>query len=146
MTRFAIDSSCMIAAVCSWHEHHKASLAAIERRFARGHKLAVAAHAILESYAVLTRLPAPNRLAPVDAWTAIKANFVDQAIVVSLDGEGLVRMIDGLVAAGTSGGRSYDALIAACAARAKAAELLTLNPRHFDPPPDGVLVVDPAAT
>src|SRR3989304_5930435 len=60
---FAVDTSCMVAAVCSWHEHHDGAAAAIEDRLDAGERLAVPAHAPAESYAVLTRLPAPPRLA-----------------------------------------------------------------------------------
>ena len=65
---YALDTSCMIAAVCGWHEQHRSAAAEIERRFDGGEHLSVAAHALSEAYAVLTRLPAPHRLAPTDAW------------------------------------------------------------------------------
>jgi predicted nucleic acid-binding protein len=142
---FALDSSCMVAAVCAWHEHHEAARAGVEARLGRGDTLAVAAHAVAEAYAVLTRLPAPHRLAPADAWTLVRANFVESARVVTLDAEGYRGMLGGLAAAGIGGGRTYDALIAACASQARVGLLLTLNPRHFDPPPPGVRIVDPRA-
>ena len=58
----------------------------IERRLDRGERMAIAAHALVETYAVLTRLPAPHRLAPADAWALVKANFVKRAAVVALTG------------------------------------------------------------
>src|SRR6266508_3274050 len=87
MAAFALDTSCMVAAVCTWHERHLAAVGAIERRLERGGRLAIAAHALVETYAVLTRLPAPHRLAPADAWALVKANFVDSATVVALSGQ-----------------------------------------------------------
>ncbi len=54
---FALDTSCMIAAVCGWHEAHRRAAAAVERRLADGEQMAVAVHALSEAYAVLTRLP-----------------------------------------------------------------------------------------
>ena len=134
----------MVAAVCSWHEHHRAAVASIERRFERGDRLAVAAHALVETYAVLTRLPAPHRLAPADAWTLIEANFVDQAEVIALTSGDLVAMLRGLAKGGIGGGRTYDAVIAGSAVQARADVLLTFNARHFDPPPQGVTVLEPA--
>ncbi len=142
---FTIDTSCMIAAVCGWHERHPEAAAEIEGRLTRGERLAVAAHAIVEAYAVLTRLPAPHRLAPADAWTLVRTNFVDHATVVSLTGAAYVALMGQLAAAGVCGGRCYDAVIAACAERAGAEALLTFNPRHFAPPPRGVGVVEPPA-
>jgi predicted nucleic acid-binding protein len=134
----------MVAAVCSWHERHRAAAAEIERRLERGEQLAVAAHALVETYAVLTRLPAPHRLAPADAWALVNANFVESASVVALSGQAHVTLLRRLATQGIAGGRSYDAVIAACARQAKVDALLTFNPRHFDPPPDGVSVVEPA--
>ena len=143
MARFALDTSCMVAAVCTWHERHLSAVAEIERRLARGGRLAVAAHALVEAYAVLTRLPAPNRLGPADAWALVKGNFVDGASVVALSGQAHIALLRGLAGDGISGGRSYDAVIAACARQAKVEALLTFNPRHFEPPPEGVAVIEP---
>lgn len=136
----AVDSSCMVAAVCSWHERHDAAAAEIGRRIGDG--LIVPAHALVEAYAVLTRLPAPHRLAPHDAWTLIKANFVDRATVIALDPAEHAAVLARLAAAGIGGGRTYDKLIAAAARKGGASILVTLNPRHFEAT-DGVDAVDP---
>lgn len=141
MTAFSLDSNCMIAAVCGWHEHHGAAAAAIEERLDRGDRLVVGAHALVEAYAVLTRLPSPHRLAPADAWALVKTNFVVDATLATLPATTHVALLDTLAHAGLGGGRSYDALIAATAAHARVDELLTFNPRHFDPAPDGVTVI-----
>ena len=122
----------MIAAVCGWHEHHAAAAAAIERRLNRGDRLVIAAHALVEAYAVLTRLPSPHRLAPADAWTLVESNFVQHATLTTLPGAAHVALLTRLAAAGRGGGRTYDALIAETAAHGKADELLTFNRRHFD--------------
>jgi predicted nucleic acid-binding protein len=142
-TTFTIDTSCMVAAVCAWHERHAAAAAEIEARFDRGERLTIAAHALVEAYAVLTRLPPPHRLSPADGWRLVKTNFVEHATIVGLTGRAHVRLIDRLAASAMAGGRSYDAVIAACAEKARVAALLTFNPRHFDPPPKGVTVVEP---
>ena len=106
--------------------------------------MAIAAHAIAETYAVLTRLPASHRLAPADAWTLVRTNFVDNAALVTLDGPAHVTVLAQLAGAGIGGGRTYDGLIAACAGASHARALLTFNSRHFDPPPDAVTIVEPA--
>jgi predicted nucleic acid-binding protein len=141
---FAIDSSCMIAAVCSWHEHHEVVAAAIEDCFERGEQLSIAGHALAEAYAVLTRLPSPYRLAPADAWALIEGNFVKAGNVIGLTGGQYKALLRTLVKTAIAGGRTYDAIIAEGARRAGARTLLTLNPRHFDPPPSGVAIVVPA--
>ena len=40
---FALDTSCMIAAVCAWHEKHAAAAREIERRLGQGERLAISA-------------------------------------------------------------------------------------------------------
>ena len=143
MKRFALDTSCMVAAVCSWHERHAEAARAIEQRLARREQLTVAAHALVETYAVLTRLPAPHRLAASDAWTLIRANFVERSAVVALESDAHVSLLGRLAASNVAGGRSYDALIAECARHGKAGAILTFNPRHFLPAPEGVVVEEP---
>jgi predicted nucleic acid-binding protein len=133
----------MVAAVCSWHERHAAVAAEIEQRLDARGRLAIPAHALVEAYAVLTRLPAPHRVAPADAWALLTANFVEPAEVVALEGQAHAVLLARLAAAGTGGGRTYDALIAEQAATAGADVLLTLNPRHFEPPPRSVTVIEP---
>lgn len=133
----------MIAAVCSWHERHARVLASIERRLDRGARLVVAAHALLETYAVLTRLPPPHRLAPADAWALVNANFVEPAQVVAAESEAYISLLSNLADAGVAGGRSYDALIAATLSDLQL-EFLTLNPRHFDRIHAGLSIVDAA--
>ena len=140
---FAADTSCVVAAVCAWHEHHAAAADEIEERLTRGERLVVAAHVLVEAYAVLTRLPPPHRLAPSDAWTLIRANFVEQAAIAALTGPEYVAVIGRLAAANIRGGKTYDAVIGASAEKAGAAVLLTFNPRHYEPAPKGFLVVVP---
>jgi predicted nucleic acid-binding protein len=63
---------------------------------------------------------------------------------VTLDGAAHVAVLEDLAGEGIGGGRTYDALIAACASASHAKALLTFNRRHFDPPPSGVMIVDPS--
>jgi predicted nucleic acid-binding protein len=143
---FALDTSCVVAAVCSWHEQHAVVADEIERRLDLGERMIVAAHVLVESYAVLTRLPPPHRLSPNDAWTLIRENFVRDATLASLSAAEHVRFLDRAARTGIRGGRTYDALIAECVSRSEAPTLLTLNPRHFDPVAGKMIIVDAAST
>lgn len=133
----------MVAAVCSWHERHAAVAAEVERQLDAQGRLAIPAHALVEAYAVLTRLPAPHRVAPADAWALLSANFVEPAHVVALEGPAHGALLARLAAARIGGGRTYDALIGEQAAVAEADVLLTLNPRHFEPPPGDITIIEP---
>lgn len=128
---FFVDTSCMVAAVCGWHQHHGEAAAEIERRLRARERLATAAHALAEAYAVLTRFPAPHRLSPADALALLEGNFMDGARVVALTANGYRSLLRRAGSEGISGGRTYDAIIAECALRANAAVLLTFNAGHF---------------
>jgi predicted nucleic acid-binding protein len=121
----------MIAAVCIWHENHASAAAAISTRIERGDRLIVACHALLEMYAVLTRLPAPHRLSSKDAVMLIRANFMAGATAVSLTSAEYRKLILQAPAKGFAGGRAYDALIVECARKAKVSTILTFNARDF---------------
>jgi predicted nucleic acid-binding protein len=143
--RFSADSSCLIAAVCAWHEHHEAAAEALESRRRAGQLLVLAAHALGEIYAVLTRLPAPHRLSPADAGEIIEQSFASGTTLVTLPGTAYAALVRRLAREGSGGGRIYDAIIAESARRGRATTLLTFNPRHFDPPPAGVAIAVPGA-
>lgn len=131
MPGFLPDTSCIVALVCAWHEHHGRARKEVERRLERGERMIAAAPALVEAYAVLTRLPPPHRLAPNDALTLLEANFLRQTRIVALDARSYRTLLRHAPAAGTVGGGIYDSVIAACGLRAKAAALLTFNEKHF---------------
>lgn len=133
MPAFLPDTSVMIAAVCSWHEHHAPAIAEIENRLANGERMVLAAHALIEAYSVLTRLPPPNRIAPAEAHAVLSASFIGRRRVIGLEASATAALLSSLAHDGVAGGRTYDALIAACARAGKISTLLTLNGAHFEP-------------
>lgn len=137
----ALDTSCLVALVCGWHEHHAATLAAVDQRLDTGFQLALAAPALLETYCVLTRLPAPHRLSPIDALQLLRDNFQEQARTVVLGAEDYWALLRSGPDGGIYGGRTYDAVIAACARKARVQEILTLNLRHFESFADSSLLI-----
>jgi predicted nucleic acid-binding protein len=141
--RVLLDSSCLVAAAVPQHEHHAATVADLARRRAAGDTFVMAAHAVLEAYAVLTRLPPPHRLAPGDALAVLDRNW-GKSETFALTGAESWRVVRRQAASGSGGGRVYDGHIAACAQKAKAAEILTWNVRHFQGAA-GVRSVAPAA-
>lgn len=139
--RFALDTSCLVALVCAWHEHHAPTLAAVEQRLDAGKSLALAAPALVETYAVLTRLPAPHRLSPADALVLLAENFERRWQAVALSADEVWALLHAAPASKLYGGRTYDAVIAACARKANAHELLTLNLKHFETLGDSSLLI-----
>lgn len=142
---FLPDTSCMIAAVCSWHEHHEAAANEIERRLAGRAKMVVAAHALVETYAVLTRLPPPHRLSPQTALTLLENNFLKLATVVALSAKSYETLLLSAPKNNVAGGRTYDAVIGACAEQGKASTVLTFNANDFTTLSRGFDVVVPGS-
>ena len=131
-TRFLPDTSCLVAGVCSWHEHHAGTAEEPARRAKRREEMVMAAcRPSVEAYAVLTRLPPPYRLRPQDAL----------AVMVGSRGDGGGRGDDRRRRPGPSSGRcpvpgsprsSDDAHVAACARKATAGVILAWNVRDFE--------------
>jgi predicted nucleic acid-binding protein len=130
---FLPDTGCMIAAVCAWHERHAEAAGEIGGRLRAAEPMFLAAPALVESYAVLTRLPPPHRMDPATALRAIEGSFVGQGRTIGLDGRSYPVLIRRLADMGIVGGRVYDAVIAACALREAEVALLTFNEGDFVP-------------
>ena len=121
----------MIAAVCSWHEHHETAANEIESRLAGRAKMIVAAPAVVEAYAVLTRLPPPHRLSPQTALTLLESNFLKLGTVIALNAKSYQTLLLNAPKNNVAGGRIYDAVIGACAEKAKVSAVLTFNASDF---------------
>jgi predicted nucleic acid-binding protein len=90
----------------------------------------LAAPTLVEAYAVLTRLPPPHRLSGHDAWTLLESNWAETE-AITLAASEYWRLLRGCRDEGVSGGQVFDAVIAACARKARAEMLLTWNVAHF---------------
>lgn len=99
----AIDASVAVAALTTWHDSHDVARAA-------AHGAAIPSHALLETYSVLTRLPAPHRLNRDVVGRLLERWFPAAGIVVPTD-ELAKRMVDRCREAEVEGGAVYDALI-----------------------------------
>jgi len=79
---FMPDTNCLVALLLPQHEHHERAFREMERRLDDGERLAIAAHTLVETYAVLTRFPSPHRLSSVDCRTLIEANFFGDGVTL----------------------------------------------------------------
>ena len=128
----AIDSRVIVAGLLAWHEaHDRAFRALVDALDDEGSGLVVPAPALVEAYSVMTRLPAPHRLAPGDAIDLLSGSFEGRATIVSLTGTETWRFLHNAAGEEIAGGSAYDALILRCARKAGATALLTLDRRDF---------------
>jgi predicted nucleic acid-binding protein len=100
----------------------------------------VAAHSLMESYSVLTRLPPPRHLPPATALRLLEESF-GTAEASALDAEAYRHLLRVAPHRGITGGRIYDAIIYACARAAGADTLLTFNEQHFLAVADGQIEI-----
>lgn len=144
MSRVAIDTSVLVAAMQSWHEAHERAVEALGRALEEP-PVVVPLHALVETYSVLTRLPKPLRLSPERAFDLLDRTLRGKADLPSLDGAAAFDLLAGFRDRELAGGSVYDAVIAEAALRAGARRLLTLNRDHFERvAPAGLEVLEPA--
>lgn len=104
MSAETCDTSVLVPALAVWHPDHEVCRDALSHGVA-----AVPSHVVLETYSVLTRLPAPHRIAARDAVAIVRAlPFEPLALDAAAYGE-LVALAAGHH---VRGGAVYDALIA----------------------------------
>lgn len=101
------DTSVVVAALAVWHPLHEVAAAALSRQVT-----ALPAHVVIETYSVLTRLPAPHRMSAEDAGQALSALRFE---VITLPGRAHIELVTTLAHAGVRGGAIYDALVGATA-------------------------------
>jgi predicted nucleic acid-binding protein len=126
--KWFFDTSALYPVFIGDHEHHEASLAAYLR--ANPSQGACAAHSMAEVYATLTRMPGPNRLSADQVLLAID-DIRGRLTVIAPDPEEYRAAIGDAAAEEILGGTVYDALIARCALKSKAAVIYTWNVKHF---------------
>jgi predicted nucleic acid-binding protein len=119
--KFATDTSVIVASFASWHESHEIGRQAVARAEV------VIAHCLLETYSVLTRLPAPHR-ATAEAIAEYFRTAFAKLPVLALAGSEHRKLLATCIAKGVVGGAIYDAVIAATCTKA-GVKLVTLDAR-----------------
>jgi predicted nucleic acid-binding protein len=115
-----IDSSIAIAAFGEWHELHESAVEALAS------SPALIAHAALEAYSVLTRLPEPFRVPARTAIEYLAENFPPRRL--ALPAAEQRALPETMERAGVRGGSVYDGLVG-LTAKAAGAQLLSLDTR-----------------
>lgn len=131
MERTALDTSVVVPALLTWHEHHERALPVLIAARSSPDGVILPLPALIESFAVMTRLPPPARLSPEAAWTLLEAAFSRRTTIAALDGAAAWEMLSALPRLGISGGATFDAHVVACAKRAGAERVATFNEKDF---------------
>jgi predicted nucleic acid-binding protein len=126
--KWFFDSSVLVATFVPGHEHHERSIAVFTA--ANRHSGCSAAHCLAETYATLTRLPGTYRASAEQAITCVET-IKDRLALVHLESEEYLAAIRQAAESSIVGGLLYDALLGACALKAKANVIYTWNVGHF---------------
>jgi len=121
------DTTALVAAMVEDEAHHEFCAEALENAddgYASTHSLA-------ECYATLTGGRLGVQLSPGDAASLVRQNIHDRLSLVSVSGSEYMTLVEAAGPAGARGGAIYDLLLLACARKAKAQKIYTLNRRHF---------------
>jgi predicted nucleic acid-binding protein len=106
-SRSAVDTSVAVPLLVRSHQNHAEVV-----RWWDGQEIALSAHALAETYSVLTRLPGDARLSADDAARLLDARF---AAPLTLSGPRAKKIHAILSGLGIAGGAVYDALVALAA-------------------------------
>ena len=123
-----VDTSVIVAASTPSDYRHEACIDLLAVADIKGG--ACATHTLAEVFAILTGRPLPLRIPPADAARLV-AHTSKRLTVIGLTASEYLATIQSSAKIGHSGGMIYDALLLACARKAKATRIYTLNKRHF---------------
>ena len=120
--RSFLDTSVLIAAFQTFHQHHAPSFELLRR--SRPGESACGVHSLAEAYSTLTSMPPPYCVSGDQAMLFI-GGLPERLSVVGLDRREYLGVLEESAAAGIAGGAVYDALLGACAVKAGARVLYT---------------------
>lgn len=126
------DTSVIIPALWKWHPQHGICVDWLVSAASGRIELSVAAHSLAETFSVVTRLPARQRVPPDIAWQVIEATLLPHVKLVSVPAQDYQTVLSQLASRGIGGGVIYDALISVAAEIANVDLLLTMNISHFE--------------
>jgi len=121
------DTTVLVAAMVEDEKRHEACAQALEE--AKDGYACI--HSLAECYATLTGGRLGVQLSPTDAANLVRHNVHECLTLVGLTASEYLKLLDSAGPAGARGGAIYDFLLLACARKAKAERIYTLNRRHF---------------
>jgi predicted nucleic acid-binding protein len=126
-----LDTNVLIAACVADHEHHARALPIVQKVHEGKVEGFVSAHSILETHAILTRLPRVPRISSMQASMLIADNIVKYFSVVALTGKEYGELSLKLGQNNVIGAKAYDVLHLACAEKCGADRIYSFNVRDF---------------
>lgn len=141
--KIGVDSSVIVAGVHANHPLHETAVSWLSRSLS-AHQLVVAHHSVLESYAVLTRLPADLRVMPSEARDLLAETVRANMDIAGFQAESIWAMMEALASSSVVGVHSCDAFVLQILNNCGAEAIATFNPAHFRGLPGGLRIIDPS--
>lgn len=129
--RLLLDTSVLVAGLLIAHPRHAASRGWLGGDTARADQRVVCAHALAETWSVLTRMPVLPRVTPAAAETMLR-RLASRLEVVAVTDELELAAIRRCAERGLSGGAVHDALHLVTAEASRADAVVTWNERDFE--------------
>ncbi len=125
------DTSVLVPAFVDQLSNHPTCFSTLVT-YTSGHNTGVcASHALAEVYSVLTALPVPRRVSPLEARQIIEESILGRLSVIDLDAEDYRWAVTAVSDSGLTSGIVYDGLHLAAARKAGCSRIYTYNVRHF---------------
>ena len=141
--KIGVDSSILVAGVHANHPLHAVAAGWLIKNIPL-HELIVSHHSILETYAVLTRLPGKLRLTGPEAKKLLESTIKPNMQVADFSSSSIWDCIDSLVNHSALGGRSYDVFIAKILSKSGVKSIATFNTKHFSEFEAKISIIDPS--
>ncbi|MBC8391856.1 MAG: PIN domain-containing protein [Deltaproteobacteria bacterium] len=140
--KIGVDSCILVAGVHANHPLHAVAADWLIRNIP-SNELIVTHHSILETYAVLTRLPGELRTMGLEAKQLLEVTIRPNMQIAEFNPSSIWDCIESLANQSVVGGRSYDAFIAEILIKAGAEAIVTFNTAYFIDLDPHLSVIDP---
>ena len=125
------DTSVLVPAFVDQLANHPTCFSTFATYSSGKHTAVCASHAVAEVYSVLTALPVPRRVSPLEARRIIDESILGRLGVIDLDAEDYRWAVDTVSDAGLASRIVCDGLHLAAARKAGCGRIFTYNVRHF---------------
>lgn len=129
--RLFFDTSLLVATAIANHPHHNQAFAAFRQVTGGRHVGVVAAHALAETYSILTRFPVSPMIHPSEALRFINTTVIQHCEVISLRVNDYASLIESFANNGIRGGAIYDGIQVYSAEKANCDRIYTFNILDF---------------
>ena len=129
--RILVDTSILIAICVQNHPNHDSARQWFRKAEQEQAELFISSHSLMEAYSVLTRAPFQPKIGADQAKEMLEKNVLSRVSLISLEGDAYVKLMQKLADGQIIGGKTYDAIILACAEASNTKQVITSNFKDF---------------